>query len=59
MLIIKKIISFIKLIWEQHHQLAFVTIVPQVMHNCLLFAQINETLNSGLFEVVTGHHKKI
>ena len=33
MLIIQKSVP-----WEQHHQLAFVTIVLYVIHNCLSFA---------------------
>ena len=33
MLMIQK--SFL---WEQHHELAFVTIVRYVIHNCLSFA---------------------
>ena len=27
------------MIWEQHDQLAFVTIVGYVIHNCLSFAE--------------------
>ena len=48
MMIIKKISPFINLIWEQHHQLTFVTIVQYVIQNCLSFAankQHTEVLN--------------
>ena len=38
MLIIQKSVLFITLIWEQHHQLAFVTIARYVIHNGLSFA---------------------
>ena len=37
-MLISKISPFIKLIWEQHHQLTFVTIVQYVIQNCLSFA---------------------
>ena len=37
MLITQKIIHFIKLIWEQHHQLAFATIVWYVIHIYISF----------------------
>ena len=44
MLIIQK--SF-KLIWEQHHQLTFVTIIVRyVIHNCFSFEADKKALNS-------------
>ena len=49
MLIIQK-----SVLWEQHHQLAFVTIV-RFYH----LQQINQVLNSRLSEVVTGYNIKI
>ena len=33
---------FIKLIWEQHHQLAVFTIKQYVIHECLPFAANKE-----------------
>ena len=46
MLIIQK--SVLLLIWEQHYQLAFVTIVQYVIHNCLSFAANKQRNNLAL-----------
>ena len=37
-----KIRRFVKLIWEQHHQSTFVTMVEYVIQNCLSFAADKE-----------------